>query len=233
MEVDIDGFGDRVKELIGSESVQSFAQKCGIPGSSLRNYLNGRVPGIDIAAKIANATGSPLEWLISGHDGPDRGYDFVVKATDGRVAVIQEKVSTPRGFALIPRLDIQASAGSGSLALSEEPLEYLAFQADWLRGRGINPEAARILTARGDSMEETIRDGDVLLVDTSIDRIRDNSIYIVVLGDMVLVKRIHGRTNGTVLLISDNSRYPTEEVTRGEAEQLHIAGRVMWFGRSI
>jgi phage repressor protein C with HTH and peptisase S24 domain len=89
------------------------------------------------------------------------------------------------------------------------------------------------LTARGDSMEETIRDGDVLLVDTSIDRVRDNSIYVVVYGDMVLVKRIHGRINGSLQLISDNARYPAEEVSKSEVDLLHIAGRVMWFGRSI
>ncbi|MXN99402.1 helix-turn-helix transcriptional regulator [Shinella zoogloeoides] len=82
-------------------------------------------------------------------------------------------------------------------------------------------------------MEETIRDGDVLLIDTSINRIKDNAIYIVVYGDMVLVKRVHGRLNGSLQLISDNPRYPPEEVTSAEVDQLNIAGRVMWFGRTI
>ena len=89
------------------------------------------------------------------------------------------------------------------------------------------------MTARGDSMEETIRDGDVLLVDTSIDRVRDNSIYVIVYGDMVLVKRIHGRINGSLQLISDNPRYPAEEVAKAEVDQLQVAGRVAWYGRSI
>ncbi len=48
-----------------------------------------------------------------------------------------------------------------------------------------------MITATGDSMEETIRDGDVLLVDTSIDRVKDNAIYIVAYGDALLVKRLH------------------------------------------
>ncbi|MFN3319983.1 MAG: helix-turn-helix transcriptional regulator [Allorhizobium sp.] len=136
-------------------------------------------------------------------------------------------------LAIVPRLDVHASAGNGRVAVHEEPLEYLAFQADWLRRRGVNPQAARILTARGDSMEETIRDGDILLVDTSINRIRDNAIYVVSYGDMVLVKRIHGRVNGSLQLISDNTRYPAEEVPAEQVNELNIAGRVMWFGRSI
>lgn len=233
MEREIEGFGERVRQLIADESVLSFAQRCGIPESSLRNYLNGRIPGIDIAFKIATATNTPVGWLIAGTDGPDKGYDLIGTAADGSRVVAEVKYAEPEGFSLIPRLDIQASAGNGRIAVSEEPLEYLAFQANWLRGRGINPAAARVLTARGDSMEETIRDGDVLLVDTSIDRVLDNSIYVVVYGDMVLVKRVHGRINGSLQLISDNPRYPVEEVSKGEVDDLKIAGRVMWFGRSI
>lgn len=90
-----------------------------------------------------------------------------------------------------------------------------------------------MITATGDSMETTIRDGDVLLVDTSIDRVKDNAIYVVVYGDVILVKRVHRRINGALQLISDNERYPSEEVPAGEVQLLSIAGRVMWFGRSI
>ncbi|TCP88961.1 peptidase S24-like protein [Rhizobium sp. PP-CC-2G-626] len=82
-------------------------------------------------------------------------------------------------------------------------------------------------------MEETIRNGDLLIVDTALDFFRDNGIYVVVSGEMVLVKRVHRRMNGSCQLISDNPRYPTEELTAGEAEELHVAGRVMWYGRSM
>jgi len=89
------------------------------------------------------------------------------------------------------------------------------------------------MTAKGDSMEPTIRDGDVLLVDTSIDRVRDNALYIIVFEGLVFVKRIHIKLSGAVLLISDNDRYPAEEITPDAAVRLHVAGRVVWFGRSI
>ncbi len=109
----------------------------------------------------------------------------------------------------------------------------IAFQATWLRKRGINPGAARALTVRGDSMEPTIRSGDILLVDTSKDRIEDNGIYVVVSGGYVLVKRVHPRLDGSLMLISDNATYPPEDVPAIEASVFRVAGRVMWFGRSI
>lgn len=224
MNAETEGFADRLRELIGSESVLSFARMCEIPESSLRNYLNGRVPGIDIASKIATVTGSSIEWLVLGQGS----------RTAAARSQLQMMQSTDLpGFTLVPRLDVQASAGNGALALSEEPIDFLAFQESWLRERNINPKYARVLTTRGDSMEPTIRDGDVLLVDTSIDRIRDNSIYIVVYDGFVLVKRVHGRVDGSIMLISDNERYPPENVSAHDVPNIHVAGRVMWFGRSI
>lgn len=232
-----DGFGARLRELKGGESVNAFAKICEVPEASMRGYLDGKIPTADRALRIARKTKADFEWLISGSESHLRvageAQLVVAKPTEGEVAYFHTSLAASPEFAMIPRLDVQASAGDGRLAISEDPLEYLAFQAAWLRSRGINPATARILTARGDSMEETIRDGDVLLIDTSINRIKDNAIYIVVYGDMVLVKRVHGRLNGSLQLISDNPRYPPEEVTSAEVDQLNIAGRVMWFGRTI
>ena len=82
-------------------------------------------------------------------------------------------------------------------------------------------------------MEPTIRDGDVLLVDTSINAVRDNAIYVVVLGGLVLVKRLQIKRDGSLRLISDNDRFEPEDVPASEAADIHVAGRVMWYGRSI
>lgn len=230
-------FQQRLEALIGDESVHAFGKRARINDTSMRAYLKDTMPGLDKLVQIAEAGGVTLDWLARGV-GPKSAEaqpDFVVSGPRGEVVLVAEAKNSviTQEFALIPRLDVQASAGDGRIALGEDPLEYLAFQRGWLRGKGINPDRARILTARGDSMEETIRDGDVLLVDTSIDRIRDNAIYVVIYGEMVLVKRVHGRLNGSLQLISDNPRYPPEEVTAGEVDQLNIAGRVMWFGRTI
>ncbi|WP_192800788.1 S24 family peptidase [Brucella tritici] len=223
-----DTFAERLKVLIGNQSANAFAREVDIGESLMRKYLAGATPGIDKVAQIAKVKGVALDWLINGE-----GEMSTVELPQLPQRVQATELEAKSEFTLVPRLDVQASAGAGRVTIGEDPLEYLAFQSTWLRSRNINPAFARILTARGDSMEETIRDGDVLLVDTSINRIRDNTIYVIVYGDMVLVKRVHGRLNGSLQLISDNPRYPAEEVSAGEIEQLHVAGRVMWFGRSI
>lgn len=215
----------RMREAIGGESVNSFAKRCEIPEATMRGYFNGKIPSADKLLVIADAAQISIEWLVSGRE--PKGKDATQAAFGGSTSNI------PDHFTLVPRLDIQASAGNGSVVYTEEPIDLLAFQESWLRDRNINPRFARVLTAKGDSMEPTIRDGDVLLVDTSITSVHDNAIYIVVYNGHTLVKRINMIRNGSLTIISDNDRHPPEDVPLSEVPDLHIAGRVMWFGRSI
>lgn len=223
------GFGERLLDAIGSESVHAFSKRAGVSDSTLRGYLKGNMPAADTALTIADTAGVNLEWLISGR-GPKIATQPEI-AIEGRSIDLRGR--TVSDFAFVQRLDVRASAGSGAVAIHEDTVELLAFQNNWLKSRHIKPESARVLTAKGDSMEPTIRDGDILLVDTSINSVRDNAIYIVVYNGNVLVKRVNLKRDGSLVLISDNDRHAAETVPLDEVPDLHIAGRVMWFGRSI
>ncbi|WP_254701359.1 S24 family peptidase [Neorhizobium galegae] len=207
-------FADRLKVLIGEQPANRFAREVKIGESLLRKYLAGAVPGIDKVAQIAQMTGTSVEWLVTGNrrsDGP----------------------STEADLSLIQRLDVDASAGLGALVEDERNLDFVAFQTRWLRRKGINPSAVRILNIRGDSMEPTLRDGDIALVDTSIEDIIDNAIYVLLVGNRLLIKRIHILISGALRLISDNPVYPHEDIPANEAEFVRVSGRVVWYGRSI
>jgi phage repressor protein C with HTH and peptisase S24 domain len=227
-----EAFVVRLKELVDPTNPYSFAKEVGVGESLIRKYLAGATPGLDKAAQIAKAKGVSLDWLYGLSDqrepirNPEEQANMVGQSIDLRGRVVSD-------FAFVQRLDVRASAGNGAVTIHEDTVELLAFQADWLRSRHIKPEAARVLTAKGDSMEPTIRDGDVLLVDTSITSVRDNAIYIVVFNGNVLVKRVNLKRDGSLVLMSDNERHGAEEVPKTEVHDLHIAGRVMWFGRSI
>ena len=63
----ITGFKDRLKILIGKNSVRSFASECGISDATIRKYLSGQsLPGIDKIEAIVKYTGCSLEWLVTG-----------------------------------------------------------------------------------------------------------------------------------------------------------------------
>ncbi len=134
----------------------------------------------------------------------------------------------------LPRLRVQAAAGAGRFMApgDDDPGQFLAARSSWLHSIGCSPAKTEALMAKGDSMEPTIRDGDTLLVDRSVDRIVDNGIYVVVVAGAVVVKRLTRRLNGSVVLSSDNPSHPPETVTAAEVNELLIVeGRVRWCGR--
>ncbi|EMO4249217.1 helix-turn-helix domain-containing protein [Citrobacter freundii] len=70
-------FGERLKEAIGGESNLSFAKKCGLSETVIRNYLAGKsYPGIDKLPAIAEAAGTSIEWLVTGEESQAQAQSF-------------------------------------------------------------------------------------------------------------------------------------------------------------
>lgn len=207
------GLGNRIAELVAELGEDKAVHVTGRSYKTLGRYISGKEAPFAVVAALVQATGRSMAWMVTGK---------------------KDNSETPDGFKLIKRLDIEASAGPGALVEVEDTFEVLAFREEWLRRRGINPLTTHALTARGDSMEPTIRDGDLLLVDKSIDHVRDNAIYVVVFAGRTLVKRLQLMRNGSVMIKSDNSAAFTDEVVpAAEVPEIKVAGRVMWYGRSI
>lgn len=219
-------FAERLEIALEGKSLHSFSKMSGIPDSTLRKYLEGSMPGLDKLITIADAAEVTLDWLAAER-GPMRPLVLSTEAPPPPMPGIGEDLT------LIERLDVDAAAGAGTYFETEKTLDFIAFQTSWLRRKGINPAATRLLNVKGDSMEPTIRDGDMALVDTSISEIIDNAIYVIIVGQRLLIKRIHVLVTGALRLISDNNLYSPEDVQPNEVEFVRVAGRVMWYGRSI
>ncbi len=132
-------------------------------------------------------------------------------------------------WVIVPLLNIGASAGSGALAQAEEPFDTFRFSRRWLREQGLDGSDLSSIMVEGDSMEPLLRDGDEILVDRSRRALRDG-IYVVRLGDTLLVKRVASQAGGKLALLSQNLAYPPVEVA---AEEVEIVGRVVWKGGKI
>lgn len=139
----------------------------------------------------------------------------------------------PAALAIIPRLDIGASAGPGALAGEERAIAGFGFDPRWLRQLAVNPATLSIIRVEGDSMAPTLSHGDDIMVDSGdgVTRLRDG-IYVLRREDVLLVKRIaRGTAAGRVAIVSDNPAYPSERDVA--VATLDIVGRVVWAGRRI
>lgn len=131
----------------------------------------------------------------------------------------------------LPVYDVSASAGLGVLVGPEVQLGALAFDPAFLRDRGAAPDQCSIITASGDSMQPSIPDGSLLVVDHSQTDVKNGHIMVINVGDDLLVKRIRRRLDGMIELISDNPAYPPETIGRDTIQQLRVVGRVVYFCR--
>lgn len=142
-------------------------------------------------------------------------------------AVAEEMVS-------LPRLDVEASAGHGSITDAEAAIGRISFDPKWLRQicRG-KPSDLSFIRVQGDSMATTLSDGDDILVDRgdSAERLRDG-IYVLRRDDSLLVKRLAlNPTTRRITIKSDNPAYP--EWPDCDPSTLDVIGRVVWTGRRV
>lgn len=137
-------------------------------------------------------------------------------------------------FVMVPRYDVAASAGGGQVVHDEAVVDHLAFRRDWVtRSLGLDPKHLALIDINGDSMQGTIDDGDLVLLDTRAGRLYGDGIYVIQLHGMLLCKRLHYKISGVVEVISDNPAYATEVVSAQEVERLTIVGRVVWQGKKV
>ena len=209
--------------------------------SQLTSWKFGRTrPDFFALRRLCEASGDSIQWLATGEEPRDSSAAVrhsgggQAKEGDDVLQVLSSDALADKAMVMLPRLDVEAAAGAGAVVATEQVAEMVAFSASWLRERHITPRNARILTARGDSMEPTIRDGDLLIVDTAIEMAVDNGIYCIAYNGVLLVKRLFVLRTGGIVISSDNKLAGRdEEIPAHEVPDVHIAGRVMWYGRTI
>jgi len=219
-----------------SLSQPEAATKFKIPLSTWKQYEKGpSEPGSGALRGLSDG-GININWVLTGEGNmlldsskgaSDRpvGYQVDIKG--------RNEPTVSAEFALLPYYDVEASAGHGCLVDQELETGQMAFRKDWLSQRGLQASKCKLIKARGDSMEPTIYHGDLLLVDTSIESIKDDAIYIVQSDHHLIVKRIQQSLDGSLTIISDNERYKEQTVSPEQAKEIKIAGRVRWYGHEI
>ncbi len=145
-----------------------------------------------------------------------------------------EDMAREGDYVPVPRLDVGASAGPGSLPDDERPRAHIAFDPAWLRRIAPgDPDRLSVIRVEGDSMYPTLADGDEILVDRgdAAERLRDG-IYVLRIEDALVVKRLAlNPAARTVSVRSDNEAWPGWPDCDPAA--IEIVGRVVWAGRRI
>ena len=127
--------------------------------------------------------------------------------------------------------EVYASAGGGSDATSMVDTNPIIFSKMFLNSYlGVyDLQGLSMINAAGDSMDPTIKSGAIMFVyPMESEGFKDGSIYVLMCGDALLVKRVSlDPVTKVYTLLSDNGKVNPIELTIDEASECRFVGRVV------
>ncbi|MEO5938473.1 MAG: S24 family peptidase [Sphingomonas sp.] len=135
------------------------------------------------------------------------------------------------GMIAVRRIDAQAAAGPGGLVEDDRAIGEERIDPRIAKRLGVAADALTMITARGESMEPLIHDGDALFVDTGDRRLSSRpGLFVLRLDGALLVKRV-ARFGLELRIASDNPAAP--QIAPVRADRAEIIGRVVRLARSL
>lgn len=211
----------------------------GTSGKPLYDLQRGKAknPGTQMLKYMAGALGQPFELMRQASEGefvdpisiqPDEGEEKSLPQ------LTLEDIAAENGWVLIDEIDLSFGMGATFLDQDRAPerLSIIPFSVDWISDLHRGPVSfLKIVRGRGDSMEPTIRDGDLVLIDTSRRRLDEQDvIWAVSYGELGMIRRLRQMPGGGVQMMPDNSVVRPTEAYDGE---MNVIGRVIWIGRRM
>lgn len=213
--------GNRIRELREQLNLtrNELANILNISLSALQNWeINEREPQATMILDIAKALKTDPQYLLTG----DNTESLQKNIKDDN----QENKSTE--LKKIPFYKTFASAGFGSINKEiYDPDDWVGFSPNWLNSMGIYSSKLALIMTAGDSMQPTIHNNDIILINMQEIIPKDGNIYVVRQGDQLWVKRVQGIVGG-IRLISDNKEvYQPIDINFHENLDFEIIGQVV------
>ena len=198
-----------------------------ITAEALRHWLTEKNLSQVALAEMSGVAPNYISQLATGKRAPS--MDILLQITDALELSVAEFFSrqSPEApeFYMVPKVGARPLAGSGGLETDSNFDGWYAFRQDFLFSKG-NPDSMRLFSVNGQSMEPVLQAGDMVLVDLDRDEVRTDKIYLLRLGEQLMVKRLELRER-TLLIKSDNPAYETMTINPIE-DDVQVFGQMIW-----
>lgn len=227
-------FLQRLFKIAGTTNQSEIARQLKIPNTTLSNWISRGVSKAG-ALKISQTYGANLDYVLTGQGEMSLPPVETSNAqlSNKTFAVWSDGDEPPDGMIPISYLNtVVASMGHGYI--NDEPNDGLKlwFRQETIASCNVNPEFAKAITVRGESMLPELTEGQVIAIDTSAKRIFDGEIYAFRVGDELKIKYLfkHGDGFKAVSRNDDKLRFPDEYYTTQdiEANNIEIIGQFWW-----
>lgn len=207
-----------------------LAAAVGMKQPSIGRLLSGETKTTRAIDQIAAALNTTTAFLKGETDDPaiPEGYTPVPVSAP---ALTLKEVAKELGLVGVREIDMNLGMGATYLDVpTTETIRY--FDHDWLRTyTRANPESLMFAQGIGDSMEPTIRDSDLILIDCSKKNIAMQSkFWAIAYANCGSIRRLEPLADGGVDMLADNPLVPNRTAYDGE---MHVMGRVVAIVRKM
>jgi len=217
--VDMKGIGLRITQAREAARLNQseLARQMGVSPQAVQKWeACETVPRGQRIERLADALGVSVGHLVTGDES-------TLHDLEGQPPIA--------GTVVIPRLDVSGSMGAGLPRHQwfTDVVERMTVSTEWIR-RSLSvssPDSLAIITGRGDSMEGTFSDGDLLLVDRGITDLRIDGLFVMAIDDDLYIKRVQRQPGGVIMLISDNPKYQPIMLRREDMVSFSVLARVL------
>lgn len=180
---------------------------------------------------LGYSSGAFVGQMLSGHKNITESTVRLIERLPRREGWFDTKTSARRreeidldshpDLVSVRRVNLKLQAGMNGFAVEPEEGEAdpIFFRSNWLAARGYKPYNLIAISVRGPSMEPTLYEGDLVVVNTADREPKDGSVCAVNYEGESVIKRLQ-REGGSWYLASDNPdqrRFPRKEWIDGEA----------------
>jgi hypothetical protein len=215
------GFINRLEEIIGEfPSRAALAKAANLPPSSLQSYIEGAEPTRPALLALARAADVSLEWLAD-----NRGYK-------------KPHPPVPDGYAAIPVYDIRKSGGYVYPLVMEEIASWIYLKLDLFGYPGMQPAELFVVEAF-ESLAPEIRDGDLLVIDSSWQTRFIDPVPTITPGNYLISRKAKLSARQAIGVYKDALEFVLpdapgrKEVFRVGEDGFAVHGRIIWYGRSL
>lgn len=200
---------------------QELATAVGCTQGAISQILVGATQKSRFLPDIARYLNIDLSWLMGEGQDSDLGNAPAAESTERE---IMERLD------LVPLAEVDVTYGLGAAFIDDAPIvEIRQFPRRWLSSITSSPSSSLFIArGRGTSMEPTLRNGDMLIIDRSERQVRDqDELWAFTIGEIGMIKRLRIRGE-KVTILSENPNVPDDYA---HPDEINVVGRVIFIGR--
>lgn len=217
---------ERLDQIITEQKINKakLGEAAGVSAQAVNNwYKKGKI-SIDSAKAIYQKYGYSIEWILGGDESK--------ASVNQNNNLTSDLFSNERDLLHKHRIDyydVRAAAGLTGFENSDYP-EIIS--SLYLTDEGMSQLVGKkssdgicLVNVPTDSMEPTIRKGDIVFLDTKVNAYSGDGIYAFAIDGALFIKRIQKMIGGGYRMISDNEIYPPEQISDDVCENAKFIGR--------